>query len=1396
MAVNGADSSGNRGWARMPGKILALYRSGRWILSSDRRFACLVAKGECHTANFLDFFFSILKGQAVGSRRRVCRNNHNSLHEVRNMSTRSQRSKRRRPLKIERLAARQLMAADLSILDEGLQGPMLTSLQSSVNHEVFLAEAPLVGNQLTTQHAGAQMLAELKSDFADLDFGVGVTVESVRGAIESALEDRITDEGVTVSGKDGDSELRFRIPLSYRREATLDADLGLGEDSMVDLLLGNRDAVNADLDIELTLEFGVRERTDGTSEFFLVTAEHGEIRVHVDANLDSEMSNGQGRLGVFLGKFQSSESESSFQATYVIDLQDADGDGILLQEEIEDAKVLGTLDGSAQINLDAEGSFLPATEGMSQEKMFNLSVVTDLTVDYEFNDASTNVTANGSQTDQLGSEPTISFNQTRLDLGSLFDEFIDPLMTSLRDILDPIRAGVDFLTDPLPVIGQYTDETLLTAITKGVELTKDSAQRDERLLQLDRLSTIAGLINRILDYRTAEETESATMGIGNFQLKHEHAFVDDQAERRKQLKQRAQDRIESNSFSFTPAEESLQSSRLTRFKADFGADLKLPLLTDPSTLASLLAGDASATLFQADLNFELTALRHQFTKPIEALAFLANAEFSFELQAGLDLGFGFDAQGIHDYVWSLDFSSDETLEQTKDINRHHLDRGFYVDDNNPRHATDGRLSRIDSLSRLTERPELYVSATVGVGGSLGPDFLGVTAKAGILATLTADFNVDLNDLPDTVPPSQWSDPFTPTRPADSDEWTYDGHIRLHEIRETIEHDPSMLFNANGEISVGARAVAELTIAGVNLFEISHQFAQVPIIDFDIAQSDDAAIIEKNNTGVILGAIDPASGVVNVYAGATAGNRVGIEHSIQGDARNENFRVRRIGGSDLDGRESVQVTYWFTDADHVRRAYSQTFADVSEVVIHSGDGEDQLIAEPNLSVSAVFNAGSGEDVVMGGGGDDLLNGGSGDDQIYGYSGNDTIRGESGNDDLFGGVGDDHLDGGDGRDTVRGEAGNDWVAGGNDRDKVFGGDGNDTVRGGAGDDRLYGDKGHDAVFGDSGDDWLHGDNVRNWLFMTPNASGAGNDSLYGGSGRDELRGGHGHDSANGDSGDDEVLGETGNDTLRGGAGDDTIKGAEGNDSLYGDAGSDTLYGQHGDDTIHGGADADRIFGDFSDLANLFSGKHTGNDRLYGGDGNDTIKGGPGNDQIFGGNHNDSLHGQSGNDVLKGDAGYDTLHGDKGNDRLHGGSHNDRLYGGWGNDRLYGDSGRDRLYGSLGSDYLSGGTGNDYLHGGWGNDRMYGGHGNDSMHGDLGRDYLSGGDGRDYLNGGAGKDRIYGGRGNDTLDGGRILGLRDLTRDYLHGGSGYDTIYAQRYWFFGWKREETVISGERVR
>jgi ELWxxDGT repeat protein len=115
--------------------------------------------------------------------------------------------------------------------------------------------------------------------------------------------------------------------------------------------------------------------------------------------------------------------------------------------------------------------------------------------------------------------------------------------------------------------------------------------------------------------------------------------------------------------------------------------------------------------------------------------------------------------------------------------------------------------------------------------------------------------------------------------------------------------------------------------------------------------------------------------------------------------------------------------------------------------------------------------------------------------------------------------------------------------------------------------------------------------------------------------------------------------------------------------------------------------------------------------------------------------------------------------------------RLTGGQSNNFLNARhfTGETLLNGGSGNDILWGGTGNDTLNGGAGNDWLSGGNGNDILRGNLGRDILVGGEGSDQLNDAA---RPYSADNDDILIGG--------TTDYDYKKSAITALVA------GWGRD----------
>lgn len=123
-----------------------------------------------------------------------------------------------------------------------------------------------------------------------------------------------------------------------------------------------------------------------------------------------------------------------------------------------------------------------------------------------------------------------------------------------------------------------------------------------------------------------------------------------------------------------------------------------------------------------------------------------------------------------------------------------------------------------------------------------------------------------------------------------------------------------------------------------------------------------------------------------------------------------------------------------------------------------------IAPPDtVSGKDPFDAGPGNNFVVGDDDDNTISGGAGSDTVQGGFGNDILDGGTDNDALYGQGDDDVLTGGDGNDSLFGGTGNDSLVGGGGLDALTGGNGDDVLDGG--DDSLA-----DLLSGGIGDDVL--------------------------------------------------------------------------------------------------------------------------------------------------------------------------------------------------------------------------------------------------------------------------------------------------------------------------------------
>jgi Ca2+-binding RTX toxin-like protein/pimeloyl-ACP methyl ester carboxylesterase len=460
------------------------------------------------------------------------------------------------------------------------------------------------------------------------------------------------------------------------------------------------------------------------------------------------------------------------------------------------------------------------------------------------------------------------------------------------------------------------------------------------------------------------------------------------------------------------------------------------------------------------------------------------------------------------------------------------------------------------------------------------------------------------------------------------------------------------------------------------------------------------------------------------------------------------------------------------------------------------------------IGGSYDAGAGDDLVIGAGGSDTLYGTDGSDRLYGGDGNDTLSGGAGDDTLDGGAGSDYLDGGNGNDCYffRRGNGNDTIS---NYDSTTGRIDTLVLDGlNATDIRLEKHSNYDLAFviKDTGesitaqnffyDNIYKLDTVKFADGSTWNrAAILDNVGVYGTSANDTLSAPTGVSSRlYGYEGSDTLFGNNANDVLDGGTGADNLCGGSGDDTYVVDAVGDlvTESFNQGTDTVQSSitytltANVENltltgtaaINGTGNTLNNVLIGNSAAN-ILDGGTDADILIGGLGNDTYVVDNLVDAINEATGEgtDQVKSSVTY-TLAANVENLTLTGaaainGSGNNL------NNVLTGNASANTLSGGLGNDTLNGGVGADTLIGGVGDDAYYvdnaadsvvelANEGNDIVYSTLGWT-LGANQERLYLTGTA----VINATGNALAN--TLYGNANSNANVLSGGLGNDVYYA---------------------
>ncbi|OKH30228.1 hypothetical protein NIES2119_31335 [[Phormidium ambiguum] IAM M-71] len=1249
-----------------------------------------------------------------------------------------------------------LTSADLKKVVNGLKDS-LTSLQGSIDSNAKLVDTfktlPFFGNLLNKAPEAIKFIDQIKDKINLLEEKIAGTPDEAAKYIDTTITEALSPLGFaednlkyTISG----NEVKF--DFSWNRDI-LNKSVGLDTNLNIPgfgLTVDDDSTFDIKLNQDLKFNFGVN-----TSGFFFNTPTTEDLKLKLDASLPDLKAKGK------VGFLQLEVTDEDRDSNPNNDGVDVDNDGVnpssLKADFVVDLNGASVskvdLNGAADINLNLVTNFGDSAKGLP-------SIRSDLNLDWSLNNP--------------GSLPSVQFNDVKLDLGSFINDFAEPIVDTVNEVIKPFDPIRKVLTTNIPGLDTIGVNINLLSLAKSFANTPFN---DELFNALDKFSSVVTAIDQASSAVNALSESDRYIKLGSFSIDNTGNIAT------------------SNPFTTSPIEQA-NSKGLTFFsdaKKIPGGGLTFPLFDNPTKGFNLLLGQDVELLefklpeFKAGFNYNESIGPLPIPLPIPIYAnFSGNASFTSP-----GITFGYDTAG---------FQNNDPFQ------------GFYINGSNPIF-------------------EVGVGLSAGVSAGIKK-----IAEAGGDVFIKGDVDFYLPGRKEKVRLDDLNNLFSSSF-FDSQGKVYAGakiwaeHITFNPIKglwglftgdfEKIvdRHEKNLVtidifdFGNNGGTPKPPPNLANFNSANGELRLNMGEFANERNVSKDVI--DEQFTLTPNIVVAAFGEKETYSGVTRIVAFAGTGNdaialstydattkdniTVNVEAELHGGAGNDNL----IGGTKGDRL--------FGDAESDRLLGSN-----GDDTLEGGENNDKLYGEEGNDLlqgdsgddfldggadSDQLFGGDGEDQLYGGLGQDSLDGGGDNDRLFGGKDNDLLYGKAGNDLLSAGEGDDILDGNEGNDALSGEAGsdtlnggidNDFLDGGENDDSLIGGAGNDTLKGGSrveiqqigvdqeglpifGDPQFFDDPGKDFLDGGEGDDILDGEAGDDSLL-----GGSNNDSLIGGEGNDLLDGGMDSDTLNGNAGNDSLIGGEGNDILNGGTENDTLNGNAGNDQLYGNSENDLLIGDSGNDLIDGGTEIDTVTYENSPEAVIVNIDET---QSYNNNSTDvvniepiftinsgTAEDGYGNtdtlgnlENIIGSEFDDILIGNSSDNLIEALAGKDLLIGNAGNDTLNGGEDIDTVSyrrdpmraivnleqntakDGFDNyDQLFNI---ENVVGSIFNDEITGDANANIITAGYGNDLIYGREGNDSIYGETGEDAIFAQAGDDLIVGGKGADTIDGSTGDDT-------------------------------------------------
>jgi Ca2+-binding RTX toxin-like protein len=1159
-------------------------------------------------------------------------------------------------VKIEQAA---YTGTNLGTVSAGIDS-LLNTLQAAVKDQIYGNSLPLLGDELENSTASAlQFLTNLKSSIQNNLQGLtNPTPTQIQNALAAALgpsglavlqnfnsDGIVNSQDIQIVETADDVKFNLRIKKGATSfTAPIDSQLGLPN-----LGLNVSGSSSANLGYDFNLKFGVNK----TNGFYLDTSAADELKVDLNASIPNLTA--AGKLGAL--QLNATDKSSTFNGSFAVDLKDADSQ--LRFSELTGVNFANLIDaklnGAADINLNLLTNFGSSAALPAIRSDFNL--------DWNFSNAN----ADPALSQTFGSRPTVAFNNVKVDLGTFFSSFARPVLENVKKVTEPVQPVLSALSTPID-LGVAKFDLLDIAENLGYldQSDRDFIAATSQLVQLvNAIPTSSNISIDLGDFNLGTSDVRAT----GFKLNSASPTVTETAP----------------SLNSQLAAGSPEANFFNRANSLAGGGLQFPILNNPAQIFNVLLGKP-ANLFAYDMPaLDFNFNHSQFFPVIGPLG----AEIQGNVGAAIDLGFGYDTQGLTDYGAS-GIAAD-------------IFNGFYVSD--------------------PAAPELTLNVGLDALAAVNPGI----ASAGVGGGINGDINFDLKD------PNN------------------DGKVRYKEFSQLIQN-PLNLFNTSGELTAGLSAYVTFGFDPFSYTQ-RFDSPTVTLLNYENTGTQQPVLATALGSGVLQLNMGPNAAARltgnktdgdEVFAVAHLSGTASAETvSVTAFGLTQQYSsAAKIVASGGEKNDSIQL------GDAVL-APAQLAGGNGQDLLTGGSGNDSLTGGSDWDK---LTGGKGNDTLQGDAGDDLLTGGAGADSLSGGDGADiasyqtATAGISLN--LAAGVGTgdaagdafqsiERFDGSNLGDTLVGNASRNILGGLAGSDSLLGGLGDDLLVGGAGADTLNGQEGADAVsYIDSG----AGVSVSLATGTGASGSAAGDvlqsiEGLEGSEYADSLTGDSLNNILSGLGGADSLNGNAGNDLLSGGAGGDTLNGGEGSDTasyLTSDAGVSVNLATGKASGGHAGGDVllsvENVTGSLaSDTLIGSAGDNTLNPGLGA---NDTVDGGVGSDLLVldysAGDTGSGVSNSSGSSFYRltgGGTTYLDYLSYSGIERFSvtGTSKNDTLYGGAYSDSFSGGAGSDSLYGSDGSDSLSGGDGNDlvsveYSSSASNADSVDGGAGTDTLSADL--------------------------------------------------------------------------------